>query len=335
MASKGRLITVEPLAVLYGFAVGIVFIGQTIYIEERLANDRNYTLDKGNSENGTCATQNSSDPDYVTQQEIAAELATWVMINTALSFLPVVFVAPFYGALCDRYGRKLNFVIPLLAHILCSTIVLLTVYLQLPLAVLTLGNFVMGLGGNNSFFEAGYLTYISDISTEKSRLVRMAIVQMLLILSVGSIQIPVSYLFSVSIPAVFWTEMAIIFAALLYVTIPGILEEPVCVQDTKDPISFKEITQNVYNLFAVNTEGRRYRLVLLFVIYFFTALFHLSAGASAIYGLYGLGPPFCWSARTLSLFNLTLLAFSAAGKYSICPKKHDILAKISLWIIIH
>lgn len=310
-----RLITIEPLIILYSISFGIVIFSQTIYIETRLAEDRNYTLDKDDSDNGTCGGDtNSSDPDLIIQQEIAADLATWTMILTSLGFLPVCLLAPFYGVLSDRLGRKIHLSMPIIAHLIYGVLYLLTIYFRLPLVVVGVANFVEGIGGNYPFFLAGCRAYISDISTDKSRLIRLAIVQMIFQLSIGSMQIPLGYLLEYSIAMSFWISLIFVLASLLYIAIPGLLPETANME-TKNTVTFGALLRTVYNLFAVNTQKRRYRLFLLLVIYFITAIFQLSSNATMIYSLYGLGPPFCWSSVTLGYFNVIFMAFGAIGEY--------------------
>lgn len=299
-------------------AMGSAFLSQVIYIEERLANDRNYTLEKDTIDDGICELMNTTDPDFITQQEIAGELATWTMINQALCFLPVAVLAPFYGVLSDRFGRKLSFALPFLSHVIYCIIAILTVRHHLPLAFLAFGNFVLGVGGYFTFFLNSCYAYISDISSENKRLVRIAIVTTTNIFSIAFVQIPISYLLEVSKSAAFLMSLVFAILGIIYLVTPGLLLDTVKTGDRshKRSISFKEILQTIRALFAVNTQGRRTRLLLLFVMFFLTDIFQLSSGAGTIFGLYGLGPPFCWSPTTMAFFNIVMLVSTAIGKCS-------------------
>ena len=311
-----RLVTVEPLVVFFAASLGAIVAMQAQYIEERLAQDRNYTLIKDDTSNGTCSSLNDSDPDYITQQEIAADLATWSMVYLALMSLPVVFMAPFYGALSDRLGRKLHFAFPIVGHGIFCILLLLVLYLRLSLAVLAFAYFVEGLGGQITFFIAGCYAYISDISTKKARLIRLAVFQTVYFSSAGLIQLPVGYIIDAYgfIP-VAWLAVVLHLAAILYLVLPHVLLETVD-SDNTSHVSPKQLLQAVYDLFSINTHKRRTRLLLILVIYFFTDIFQLSTGATLLYSLYGLGPPFCWSPITVAYFSVVYLGFSAIGKYT-------------------
>ena len=287
------------------------------YIEERLAQDRNYTLVKDDTTNGTCDSFNNSDPDYITQQEIAAEMSRWTMTNLALMSLPIVFIAPFYGALSDRLGRKLHFAFPVVAHTIFCILLLLVQYFRLPLAVLAFSYFVEGMGGQLTFFVAGCYAYISDISTKKTRLIRLAVLQTVCYLAGGLIQLPVGYIIGAYgfIPVI-WFAVSLHFVTILYLVLPNVLIETVN-SDNVSHVSPGEVLKELHDMLSINTQKRRNRLLFIFLIYFFTDIIQNSVGAGAIYTIYGLGPPFCWSSITLAYFNIVLLGFSAIGKCSV------------------
>ena len=314
-SARSRRITVEPLAFFFSASVGAVATLQPQYIEERLAQDRNYTLVKDNGANGTCTSMNNSDPDYVIQQEIAADMATWSMVISALTYLPVVFLAPFYGVLSDRLGRRTTLYIPVVAHTVFCILLLLIVYLRLPLAVLVFANFIDGLGGYAFYLSSGCYAYISDISTEKSRLVRLAVLQTAEFIGVALVQVPVGYIIQgYGFVSTVWLVVALQMAAILYLIIPRILLETVDTNRNTKHIGAVELIHDLRNLFAVNTQSRRYRLVIIFTIYFFTDIIQLSTSATTLYGIYGLGPPFCWSSVIVGYFGVVFMSSGAFGE---------------------
>ena len=289
---------------------------QPQYIEERLAQDRNYTLVKDNGANGTCTSMNNSDPDYVIQQEIAADMATWSMVNSALTYLPGVFLAPFYGVLSDRLGRRATFYIPIVAHVACCIMLFLIMYLRLPLVVLVFANLLDGLGGYICFLIAGCYAYISDISTEKSRLVRLAVVQTAYFTGVALVQIPIGYIIKgYGFISIVWLSVSLLIVTILYLVIPCVLLETVNAKRSSKHIGAVELTHDLYNMFAVNTQSRRYRLLLILTISFFTDIIQLSTSVTMLYTIYGLGPPFCWSSVIVGYFSVVYMAFGAFGKY--------------------
>ncbi len=315
-SSKTRFVTVEPLVFLITFSLGAAGVVQPLYIEERLAQDRNYTLVKDNGENGTCINMNTSNPDYVIQQEIAADLATWSMVNSVLISLPTVFLAPFYGVLSDRIGRKLTFAIPLVAHISQSILLLLILYLQLPLEILSFSYLVAGLGGSLSFLTSNCYAYISDVSIKKARLIRFAVVQTVYLTAAGVAGITAGYMVDgYGFMPVAWISLALEMTAVLYLIIPRVLLEPLA-QNTKKQITVRELWNDLHQLFATNHENRRYRLLIFLTIYFLICIIQLSSSTRVFYGIYGLGPPLCWSSITYGYYVIVSAVCGAVGEYN-------------------
>ena len=49
------------------------------YVKQRLADVRNFSLSEDYSENGSCHVQNRSDPYFIIEQGIQADMAFWSM----------------------------------------------------------------------------------------------------------------------------------------------------------------------------------------------------------------------------------------------------------------
>ena len=289
------------------------------YIELRVAQARNFTTDKG--DDVICTDENStSNPDYEIQQEIAADTAYWAMITTTLSYLPPLIISPLYGALSDHLGRKIHLLMPCLGEFLYIGFSLIVFYFNLPLSVYVFGSVFYGLGGGNKCLVGAGYAYISDITdTGKSRLFRMAIVPALFAGAMSIVQIATGY--SIKhlgfIPTA-WVAFGVSSASILYILIPGCLPESHKVKSQKShkKLNFKILVRDVINLFVQNAKKRN-QLLLLFLIYFITDIFQHSQASGAIYIIYGLGPPFCWSSVDAGYFSFTFMVTGALGKYNI------------------
>ena len=323
MSSWKRWITVEPAVILIGASQGpLALLGLPLYFEETLANQRNFTLIKDDSVNGTCNDPNANTSvDYQIQQEIAAETATLAMIGTVLGFAPAVFISPFLGALSDRLGRRLNLQIPILGFFFWQLAVVISMYVHLPLWVISMWSIFVGLGGGYTFLLSGCYAYISDlVGKEQSRLLRFSVVRAVFEVSLGFMQIPAAYFIEQYgfIPYV-WLNIAMSIAALLYISFSPCFtpsSQAFSCSSKENRLNVEKVFSDVKQLFQDNTDKRRFRLGLFFLIYFVTDLIQLSLGSTQIFILYGLGPPFCWSSATAAIFTLILQCFSSFGEYN-------------------
>ncbi len=309
-------VSVEPAIFLMTFGTSpIGFLALPRYIEERLAEDRNFTLLKDDAINGTCDDKNTtSNPDYKIQQEIAADTAFWIMLATTMSYIPAVFTGPFLGALSDRLalGRK----VPLLVSSMGFTMWLLALGLgvafRLPLQFLVCCSILSGLGGGYTLFLAGCYSYLSDITSGKSRLLRIAVARAVFEATAGLSQIPAAYFMDAyGIESLIWLSLGLFVVAIIYIISPCLSTHT---HATSSHIPFKTLVKDVTSIFVVDTKKRRVRLVIFLLMYLVTDLIQLSQGATQIFIVYGLGPPLCWSSATAGTYSFTLLACGAIGK---------------------
>ncbi|XP_072029153.1 lysosomal proton-coupled steroid conjugate and bile acid symporter SLC46A3-like isoform X2 [Amphiura filiformis] len=297
------------------FASPIGMVAFPKYIEDRLAEDRNFTLLKDDALNVSCIDkQGTNDSDYQIQQDIAAETAHWVMIGTVLSFAPAIFTGPFFGALSDRLGRKLPLLISSLGFALWLFAIGTMTVFRLPLSYLVCASLLIGVGGGYTLFLGGCYAYLSDISSGKSRLLRIAVARALFEGTSGLSQIPAAYFVEeYGFESLVWLTCGLFIVAILYILSPCIPLPPRVGSYSAKKTSFKILANDIMDIFAVNTEKRRIRLGMFLLIYFVTNLIQQSLGATEIFILYGLGPPLCWTSATAGVYSFTLLACGALG----------------------
>ena len=289
----------------------------TIY-RESFETCKNLTL-KG--ENNSCLDRNvTSNPDYLIEQEIAAETSFWVMLATTISYCPALFICPLYGALGDHLGRKVHLLIPCIGGFLSIVCILVVMYLELSLTAFAWSNLLYGFGGGYQFMMAGCFAYISDITTnEESRRTRLTVVQAVLLGTMGIIELPAGYIIEYfGFITAMWVCFGFSIAAILYILIPGCLYES-HVSTPSDCVPFKKILKkiftDVFDLFTKDRPGkRRDRLMLLYLMYFITDVIQLSQSDTQIQIIYGLGPPFCWTSVTAGYFAVIFLGAGTLGK---------------------
>ena len=130
--------------------------------------------------------------------------------------------------LSDQLGRNLQFAFPVVAHTIFCIWLLLVSYFSLPLKVIAFAYFVEGLGGQITFLLAGCYAYISDNNTKKTRLIWLAILQTVVYLAGGLIQLPAGYKIGASgyIPVICLAS-SLHFVTNLYLVLPNVLIETV------------------------------------------------------------------------------------------------------------
>ncbi|XP_072020264.1 proton-coupled folate transporter-like [Amphiura filiformis] len=322
--AASRYITVEPVLMLIVVGFGVMALILPQYLRYRVAIQQNVTLpDSSNGINGTCVARNTSNPYYVRLQDVQAEVAYWQMIITLSGTLPALFVAPFLGAWSDTVGRKVVLGLNTLGFVCYVTGFLLTYHLMLPIWVIPVSFSFSGLTGGYGLLNAQAFAYLSDVTNNQNRLLRIAILQGSLSIVVGVAQIGIGYLIrDYGYGPPLWMACIAICMALLYIIIPSLLIETVDrtskrAENRNDKLwsSFIDGIEDLKLLFENNNRLRRWRLGLLYLIDFMREILERSTPLVIVYAL---GPPFCWSSVLVSGYTLILLFGSALAGFVGC-----------------
>ncbi|XP_022092900.1 proton-coupled folate transporter-like [Acanthaster planci] len=295
--ARRRWVTVEPVVALA--VVGYISIGliRPFYLKGRLGESM-FNITK-QEEFSRCQANNSDGGTM--EDEIQSQASLWILYLTTAMNIPIVVSSITLGTVSDRLGRKLCLVIPVIGYICQETVYVLTVHYKLPLPVLFVGEFLQGVTGGFGLLFAGCLSYISDISSENHRTMRIAVAEMLVFFVGGFVQVGAGYLLQ-DIGPIPPLAMALGFnvLCLIYITTPCILIETVDRENVPEHRKgIKDATRSVMNLFRFNENGRRWQMLLLDLFLFFVML-NIN-GVMSIFILYGTAKPFCWSAVTAGL----------------------------------
>ena len=162
--------------------------------------------------------------------------------------------------------------------------------------------------------------YLSDVTNDENRLLRIVVLTTARGVTQGVTNLAVGYLIRhYGFGPCIWLMTVSSFTALMYVVIPWFLIETV---DRKGEITKKQnkesiksmlvrVSDDLISLFKINTNMRRWRLGLLFVIDFMRELLESS---STLVIIYGLGPPFCWSSVMVSGYWMIVIFGASIGK---------------------
>ncbi|XP_072018504.1 proton-coupled folate transporter-like [Amphiura filiformis] len=275
--AASRYITVEPALLLIMIGLIATFLILPQYLRYRIARQLNVTLpDSGNGLNGTCVGRNTSNPYYVRLQEVQAEVAYWQMITILSGSLPALFVSPLLGAWSDIVGRKVVLGLDTFGLGCYDAGLLRTYHLTLPICVIPVSYFFSGLTGGLGLLMAQAFAYLSDVTNNENRLLRIAIMMGLNSIAGGLSQISVGYLIrDYGYGPPLWMAFIAVCMALVYIVIPQLLIETVDrsgkrAEEQNDKLwaSFIDGVKSLKLLFKDNNRLRRWRLVLLYLIDF-------------------------------------------------------------------
>ncbi|XP_038044240.1 solute carrier family 46 member 3-like [Patiria miniata] len=288
--AQRRWVTVEPvvsLAVIGFMTIGLI---RPFFLKKRIGESYNVTVD---DEFSNC---NSNDTgDKAMQDGIQAEASLWIMYLNVSSSIPVIISSVIMGTLSDRLGRKMCIVIPIFGYICQEVVYLATIYFELPLPVLFVGDILQGMAGGFGLLFAGCTSYITDITSEKKRTLRIAFIEMLLLLLGGFVQVGVGYMvrdISTEVPLLMALGANVL--CLIYVAIPGLLIETVDRKNIPEHRKgLKAAGRSMVKLLKFNENGRRWQMLLLDFFLFFVII-NIN-GTMSIFILYGTAKPLCWS----------------------------------------
>ena len=141
---KPTYVAILPIIFLFFFAIfGIAPLSEQVLID------------------AVCDEMDNDDCDST---EVSARAASLNFIAGLALNIPAVFLCGFFGALANKYGRKLVIYITLTGFLLYLCIVFyVTTYKPAIYAILVIGaNFIFGLSGGYITFVMGALCYVSD-----------------------------------------------------------------------------------------------------------------------------------------------------------------------------
>ena len=315
--ARNRWITIEPIVFLSFIGNGTFSTIRTEYLQHRIGMDTyNYTFTSNESDTTTCIT-NSSDPDYMLQQKIQQDASSWILYISICNYLPLLFTSILFGTWSDTAGRKIALVVSLIGMVLQTTMYLIVISLRLPIPLLLIGDFVAGITGNVPLLLVACLAYIADITTREQRTFRVVIVETTILVSIGGAQLFMGYfIHAKGFVAPFFLILACLGAATAYALIPGVLYETIMPPEelSSQPkrSRFIQVLHGVIDLFTYNVNARRWRLIMICVI--FLCLNLVLYGYLSVFTLYVIGEPFCWSTVLVGIWQAISLSLAAIGK---------------------
>jgi len=173
---SAKIVTVEPLFFIYAFGVSffIPVFQQYLYQSYGHARILNGTVEKYFCLNETFLDHVAGNG---TNDEVEGESTRLVFYVTLADIITSVTAGLIIGPLTDKHGRKIALLLASFSSLLGSLIIICTVYLSLDLHFLILASFVSASLGGYLVMLMATLAYVADVSTQKTRTLRIGIIQ--------------------------------------------------------------------------------------------------------------------------------------------------------------
>lgn len=165
-----RNVTIEP--VLFLFITGISI--HIVTVDNLLIEKVCLTIDKYSEE--VC--KHIEDQKYSDKiDHVQKHVATWKIIIGLSSAIPSIFYSIIVGSWSDKHGRKPFIVIPIIGLVIETVVYMVLAHsMESPVWLMILPQIIGTLFGGYGCFVCS-LAYIVDVSTDKSRTIRIAILE--------------------------------------------------------------------------------------------------------------------------------------------------------------
>ncbi|XP_030838748.1 proton-coupled folate transporter isoform X2 [Strongylocentrotus purpuratus] len=308
--ARRRWVTVEFIVILVAASYGGMATLSGQYIRQRVSLDL-----YGNTTQSNGSQCNQGNATMEIEEEIQKITSKWTLYLCTCAALPSIFSTLIIGSLSERYGRRMPILLPCIGFLGQCVGQLCVVYLCLPLSYLLFVNVFCGLCGGMSLFMAGCFAYITDITTEKQRMVRIVIVEILAFAGIGAMQIGLGYMIkSLGFGLSLWMPFTAMVLSLINAGIPWLLIETIVPKSKEERRDLAEVLRDIINLFRVKTDNRLYLLLSMFAMTLLVGI--VIQGGIPITMLYGQGQPFCWDSVTIGFYITTSLAIPGIGTVS-------------------
>lgn len=166
--SKLNLITVEPVMFLYQLVVFTQFGVLQDLVTEKVCLNSQYKH--------MCHDLSNASLDYV-----QTESSHWIRYNNIAGLLPATISAIYMGSWCSVYGAKMPMLLATLGSMISNmATIVVSVYKEMDVAYLLIGQFIGGVFGGGIVLTMSVMSYISVISSLKSRTTRIGILTAML-----------------------------------------------------------------------------------------------------------------------------------------------------------
>ncbi|XP_076310146.1 lysosomal proton-coupled steroid conjugate and bile acid symporter SLC46A3-like isoform X2 [Tachypleus tridentatus] len=270
---------VEPFVFLFMFGVNMKSVTFQDLLLLKTYTDLNIT---------TCEDLRN---DSIHEAPVQKMANNYQMLGIAIATIPGAIVTIMMGPWSDKHGRKIPMILPLfgmvIENILC---IFLALYFQIPSVYILLAYFSGGIFGGFSCVITGIYSYVTDVSSSKSRTFRYGVADLFFALGLPIGTLTGGQIFKYwGYNAVFGTSAVILLLAILYIWL--FLEDSLLLEDKSsfkrkilDIFNISDWKASIYSCLKMRPGNARVRILLLIISMCFIVVSYI--GNSTIGYLY-------------------------------------------------
>ena len=173
--ARPRLITVEPVLFLFMLSVFLVTPLQEQLIYKKICHSKY---------NETVCKNLKTDDRYVKEESyVQKQTSNWSMYLRVTTTIPSMLAAMILGPCSDKIGRKFSLILPLIGTMLeAACLILNSYYLSWDVSIMCIGGIIAGFSGSYATLLMAVFSYMADVSSEKSRTLRVALLESMIFL---------------------------------------------------------------------------------------------------------------------------------------------------------
>ncbi len=185
---QAKIITVEPVIFLYMFGTYLLyFLSQQYYFNQYALLKMNSTERLFVEENGSACINVTDLDDYTgingTYKEVEEEANSLSLYCSLVNRILSIIATLILGPLSDRYGRRMVMVIVTIGQLLQAAVSLCIILLNLNLFLFILASALGGITGDVAALLATSFAYVSDVSSQRTRTIRIGVAEAMLFFS--------------------------------------------------------------------------------------------------------------------------------------------------------
>ena len=220
------------------------YIYDQLLSQYRLQNARNTSESR---QNRSCSGRENIEHD-----KLFEEVFDWFIYLELTLAMSALLTTPSLGSWSDRIGRKVAFLVPSFGAILQAAVYAVVFNFKLEFRLLFIGNFLCGIAGYTTAFNAACLAYVSDITSKSQRTSRVAVMNTAFGVGTGLAGFISIYLleFDSHLNSI-WVILALKLGIAVYVL--SFLKETIS-RNTSQPFQCKNLF-NMFGMFGLELAG--------------------------------------------------------------------------------
>ena len=173
--NMARKVTVEPVLFGFMFCIFLIFPLQEQLIYEKLCHSKF---------NQTVCNRLKTDKRFAkSESTVQKETSNWMLYFNMATTFPSMVAAMIFGPCSDKVGRKYILMFPLIGGVVEScALILNSYYSHWDVSAIFVGVIISGFFGNYATILMAVFAYISDVSIESSRTLRVSLLEAMVFL---------------------------------------------------------------------------------------------------------------------------------------------------------